>query len=157
VRKPGAFARYRWREELFPSLVFRRAYDALRSRLGERADTEYVRILHLAASRGEMVVEQTLCSMLDRDERFNAERVQKTIEPGRPELPAVTIVQPDLRLYDALLSAEVPYPSAETAPVTSHCEPRVHLWRALDNFYIAVYLISLVAKYDFRCRYAPDP
>jgi hypothetical protein len=107
VRKPGAFARYRWREELFPSLVFRRAYDALRSRLGERADTEYLRILHLAASRGEMVVEQTLCAMLDRDERFDAERVQNTIEPGRPELPAVTIAQPDLRLYDALLSAEV--------------------------------------------------
>jgi hypothetical protein len=107
VRKPGAFARYRWREELFPSLVFRRAYDALRSRLGERADTEYVRILHLAASRGEMVVEQTLCTMLDRDERFNAERVQKTIEPERPELPAVTIAQPDLRLYDALLSTAV--------------------------------------------------
>jgi hypothetical protein len=107
VRKPGAFARYRWREELFPSLVFRRAYDALRSRLGERADTEYVRILHLAASRGEMVVERTLCAMLDRNERFDAERVQKTIEPQRPELPAVTIARPDLRLYDALLSAEV--------------------------------------------------
>jgi len=105
VRKPGAFARYRWREELFPSLVFRRAYDALRSRLGERADTEYVRILHLAASRGEMVVQQTLCAMLARDQRFDAEQVQKAIEPGRPQLPAVTITRPDLRLYDALLSA----------------------------------------------------
>lgn len=107
VRKPGAFARYRWREELFPSLVFRRAYDALRSRLGERADAEYVRILHLAASRGEMVVEQTLCAVLDRDQRFDAEQVQKTIEPQRPQLPAVTITPPDLRLYDALLGAEV--------------------------------------------------
>ena len=29
VRKPGAFARYRYREELFPTLTFRRAYDAL--------------------------------------------------------------------------------------------------------------------------------
>jgi DNA replication protein DnaC len=29
VRKPGAFARYRFREELFPSVVFRRTYDAL--------------------------------------------------------------------------------------------------------------------------------
>ena len=105
VRKPGAFARYRWREDLFPSLVFRRAYDALRSRLGERADTEYVRILHLAASRGEMVVQQTLCAMLDCDQRFDAEQVQKAIEPGRPQLPAVTITRPDLRLYDALLSA----------------------------------------------------
>jgi hypothetical protein len=45
VKKPGAFARYRWREELFPSLVFRRAYDALRSFHGERSDAQYVRIL----------------------------------------------------------------------------------------------------------------
>jgi len=83
VRKPGAFARYRWREELFPSLVIRRAYDVLRSRLGEHADTEYVRILHLAASRGEMVVEQTLCVMLDRDERFNAElKMATTASPA---------------------------------------------------------------------------
>ena len=29
VRKPGAFARYRYRDDLFPSLVFRRAYDAI--------------------------------------------------------------------------------------------------------------------------------
>jgi hypothetical protein len=32
VKKPGAFARDRYREELFPSMVFRRAYDALRLR-----------------------------------------------------------------------------------------------------------------------------
>jgi hypothetical protein len=38
LKKPGAFARYHWREELFPSLVFRRTYDALRSSQGERAD-----------------------------------------------------------------------------------------------------------------------
>jgi|GEM_PF-2092484 len=50
VRKPGAFARCRYREELFPSLVFRRAYDALRDARAERADVDYLRILHLAAS-----------------------------------------------------------------------------------------------------------
>jgi len=27
VRKPGAIARYRYREDMFPTLVFRRAYD----------------------------------------------------------------------------------------------------------------------------------
>ena len=32
VRKPGAFAQYRYRDDLFPSLVFRQAYDLL----GER-------------------------------------------------------------------------------------------------------------------------
>lgn len=107
VRKPGAFARYRWREELFPSLVFRRAYDTLRSRLGERADAEYVRILHLAASRSAVGVEQALCAFLEGGERFDAERVQKIVEPQRPELPLVTVARPDLRSYDALLGAEV--------------------------------------------------
>ena len=51
VKKPGAFTRYRWREELFPSLVFRRAYDALRSFHGDRADAEYVRILYTRGSQ----------------------------------------------------------------------------------------------------------
>lgn len=107
VRKPGAFARYRWREELFPTLVFRRAHDALRSRLGERADAEYVRILHLAANHGAATVEQMLGPLLDSGQPFDAEQVQSMIEPEHPELPAVTIPQPDLRLYDALLSTEV--------------------------------------------------
>jgi hypothetical protein len=107
VRKPGAFARYRWREELFPSVVFRRAYDALRSRLGERAGAEYVRILYLAASHGAATVEQLLGPLLDRAEQFDAEQVRSMIAPQRPALPAVTIMQPDLRLYDELLSTEV--------------------------------------------------
>jgi hypothetical protein len=34
-------------------------------------------------------------------------QLQSLIEPARPELPAVTITRPDLRLYDALLSEEV--------------------------------------------------
>ena len=48
MRKPGAFARYHFREQLFPTMHFRLAYDALRQWRGERADVEYVRILHLA-------------------------------------------------------------------------------------------------------------
>ena len=50
VRKPGAFARYRFRKQLFPTLQFRLSYDSLREWRGERADVEYVRILHLAAT-----------------------------------------------------------------------------------------------------------
>jgi hypothetical protein len=60
VRKPGAFAHYRYRDDLFPSLIFRRAYDALRSQLPERADSHYVRLLHLAASTAESEVETAL-------------------------------------------------------------------------------------------------
>ena len=61
VRKPGAFARYRFREQLFPTMHFRLAYDlaydALREWRGERADVEYVRILRLAATTMEATVD----------------------------------------------------------------------------------------------------
>jgi hypothetical protein len=104
VKKPGAFARYRWREELFPSLVFRRTYDALRGFHSERADPEYVRILYLAAVSGEQLVEQALGELLEGGARFDADRVRHTVRPERPSVPAVTIGAPDLKVYDALLA-----------------------------------------------------
>ncbi len=60
VRKPGAFAAYRYRDELFPTTTFRQAYDRLVSGGVERADREYVRILHLAATTSEAEVETAL-------------------------------------------------------------------------------------------------
>jgi len=45
VRKPGAFAAYRYHDDLFPTTTFRRAYDRLVSERSTRADHEYVRIL----------------------------------------------------------------------------------------------------------------
>jgi hypothetical protein len=104
VKKPGAFARYRWREELFPSLIFRRTYDALRSFHGERADTQYVRILHLAAVSGQEVVEHTLSELLEGAERLDADRVRQAVRPERPRVPTVAIGTPDLKVYDALLA-----------------------------------------------------
>ena len=67
VRKPGAFARYRFREQLFPTMHFRPAYDALREWRGERADVEYVRILRLAATTMEMeaTVDSALSLLLE--------------------------------------------------------------------------------------------
>ena len=65
VRKPGAFARYRFREQLFPTLHFRLAYDALKEWRGERADVEYMRILHLAAQTMEANVDSALSLLLE--------------------------------------------------------------------------------------------
>lgn len=105
VRKPGAFAAYRYREDLFPSLVFRRAYDALRARRGDRADVEYVRVLHLAASTSEHAVEQALTALLERDAPFDYAAVKALAQPAEPAVPEIHIGAPDLRRYDALLSA----------------------------------------------------
>jgi hypothetical protein len=104
VKKPGAFARYRWREELFPSLVFRRTYDARRDFHSERADPEYVRILYLAAVSGEQLIEQTLRELLDSGERFDADRIRHTVRPERPSVATVTIGAPNPKVYDALLA-----------------------------------------------------
>ncbi len=105
VRKPGAFAAYRYREDLFPSLVFRQAYDALRERRGDRADVEYVRVLHLAASTGERAVEQALSALLERGEAFDYASVKALAHPAEPAVPELHIGVPDLGRYDALLLA----------------------------------------------------
>ena len=105
VRKPGAFAAYRYREDLFPSLVFRQAYDALRARRGDRADVEYVRVLHLAASTGERAVEQALSALLEIGDAFDYAAVKALAQPAEPSVPQLHIGVPDLRHYDALLLA----------------------------------------------------
>ena len=104
VRKPGAFARYRFREELFPSLTFRAAYDALGRTYGERADVEYVRLLHLAATTSERQVEATLRARLDAGATCDYASVQAEVRPPVPTVPVVHIPRPDLSQYDALLT-----------------------------------------------------
>jgi hypothetical protein len=105
VKKPGAFAAYRYREDLFPSLVFRRAYDSLRARRGDRADVDYVRILHLAASTTERAVEDALTTLLEADAAFDYASVKAIAHPVQPAIPEVRIGTPDLASYDALLAA----------------------------------------------------
>lgn len=105
VRKPGAFAKYRYREELFPSLVFRRTYDALRVWRGERADVEYVRILHLAASTMEVDVERALVALLDAGQPFDYVAVKQIAAPEQTTVPTLTVPSaPDLGVYDSLLA-----------------------------------------------------
>jgi hypothetical protein len=102
VRKPGAFARYRYREDLYPSVTFRRAYDALVRLHGERADVEYLRILHLAATVGEGRVVEVLAAVLDQVGSFDYVTVQAQVAPPVLTVPVIHIPVPDLSVYDAL-------------------------------------------------------
>lgn len=106
VRKPGAFARYRYREELFPSPVFRRAYDRLREGRSEyRADLEYVRILHLAASTMESDVAAALELLLSEGHVPVYEAVRSLLSDSRPTVPQIEVPAVDLTVYDGLLGA----------------------------------------------------
>jgi len=60
VRKPGAFTRYRWRQDLFPGILFRVAYDELRRDCPATADRQYLKILEVAAQEGEQRVREAL-------------------------------------------------------------------------------------------------
>lgn len=107
VRKPGAFARYRFREELFPTMSFRLAYDALRKSRGERADVEYVRVLHLAATTMESEVDTALQLLLEAGKSFDYADVKSLVDTTpRPVITNVVPLVPDLCQYNKLLTGE---------------------------------------------------
>jgi hypothetical protein len=108
VRKPGAFADYRYRADLFPSSRFRMAYDWLAQRQPERAAKEYLRILHLAARETEAGVEAALAGLLDAGGPLDAGAVEGRLRQQDPVRPATEVTVPpvDLSLYDALLDGK---------------------------------------------------
>jgi hypothetical protein len=112
VRKPGAFARYVYREDLYPSVIYRRAYDTLQAQAQaqqrtEGANREYVRILYLAAQQGESLVAEALAQLLDAPQRaLLSEQAVRTLLGAQTPLGVaaqVSVPMVDLRLYDALL------------------------------------------------------
>jgi hypothetical protein len=107
VRKPGAFENYRYREDLFPSIHFRMFYDGLKKQhTVQKAAKEYLKILELAATEGESLVEQALESLLELGWLISFLAVQIVVENWKAA-PAPTaqlrIETVDLRSYDELL------------------------------------------------------
>lgn len=109
VRKPGAFAEYRHREELFPTTFFRIAFDSLSRDDEARGTREYLKILHLAARSDESAVNAVLRFLVDQDGSFDAEVVRSLVEAGEaPDGPPMVEVQvPDLAAYDQLRMDDV--------------------------------------------------
>ena len=108
VRKPGAFARYVYREEMFPSLIFRRAYDQLHARnAGVAGDVEYLRILHLAASTMECAVAAALTQLEAAGTAITADAVKALVAsaPADVDVPRLIAEPVDLGAYDALIEA----------------------------------------------------
>jgi transposase InsO family protein len=105
VRKPGAFARYVYREELFPSVVFRRAYDAIQTpHHGIKGDIEYLRILHLAASTLEADVEAALSLLFTEGKSISADAVKALVAAKTTiEVPHLAPQTVDLTPYDGLI------------------------------------------------------
>jgi transposase len=105
LRKPGAFQNYQFREELFPRLVFRQAYDALLVHNDERADKEYLLILNQAALGSEDAVCTALAKLLENNSLPTSEAVRQLCELPK-SVPYVEVDEPKLDGYDNLLSLD---------------------------------------------------
>jgi len=108
VRKPGAFERYLYRDDLFPTSRFRIAYDALKRQAPTRAHKEYLKILQLAARETQAGVDDALRWLIDQDEAIDAKTVEAMVRRAC-EIPPVTDVAVDavnLNSYDCLLSCQ---------------------------------------------------
>ncbi len=104
VRKPGAFAHYRYREDLFPTLAFRQAYDALCKHQPQHADRHYVRVLHLAATTSESEVETAIGLLLEHSQVPTFDAVRDLVRV--PQIPALGQMNVNLQAYDQLLSSQ---------------------------------------------------
>ena len=113
LRKPGGFRNYRHREELFPSAVFRQAWEALNRRLSPRkADIAYLRILKLAARGMETDVAATLEALLSSKSAWDDQTVAEQVQPQLPMPPDLAQHTVNLTEYDQLLNQELCYDPA---------------------------------------------
>jgi hypothetical protein len=114
VRKPGALASYRYREELFPTSRFRMVWDALRELTPLHANKRYLEILQLAAQDGETRVDEALRCLLEQGElgegKLNKDAVRAwlelTEEPHRPLVTQIAVAEVSLEIFDELLGGE---------------------------------------------------
>ena len=116
VRKPGAFARYMYREELFPRPVFRQAYDRLCAAEERTATARYLRVLELAAERGEDAVAASLGALLRAGALPLADVIDGQLRDPVPARPAdLAAFTPELGAYDALLTEAIAAAAIEVA------------------------------------------
>jgi hypothetical protein len=110
LRKPGAFANYRYRDDLFPTTRFRMAYDYLAAKISSptRASKEYLQILNLAAKESESGVDDALRVLFEKESEISFHSVLLLVESVSVSVPSATEVivsEVDLENYDQLLSA----------------------------------------------------
>lgn len=106
IRKPGAFANYRYRSDLFPTSRFRMAYDSLcEQHTLNKAGKEYLKILEFAARENESSVDAALRLLIDHDTKISVEAVESYLQSDQHITAAtqIEIASVALQGYDLLL------------------------------------------------------
>jgi hypothetical protein len=112
LKKPGAFARYEYRESLFPDICFRQAHAALADHDEPRADKRYLQLLKLAAQGSETAVSEAIGACLRDNVVPLPERIEKRLarkaQRARSILEIIKPLQPSLREYAVFAKAVCP-------------------------------------------------
>lgn len=104
LRKPGAFANYYYRDHLFPTTIFRVAYDALIKNYPVNGIKQYLQILQLAAIGSESEVETALELLISNKIVPSFDEVQGLLKTSKPSISDVKVISPSLDEYDLLLT-----------------------------------------------------
>jgi len=108
VRKPGAFENYRYKDDMFPTSLFRIAYDLLRNQHGiKQGNKQYLKILELAAKENQTSVNEALRFLINHADTIDFDTVGQIVK-SEQQPPAVTdicIGNIDLNSYDYLLES----------------------------------------------------
>lgn len=104
TRKPGAFAGYIYREELFPRPSFRQAYDQLVLADERQADRHYPALLALAAERGEDEVAAAVGVVLRAAGVPWPHDIAAALGQRAAVVPILAAFTPELQSYDALIT-----------------------------------------------------
>ena len=105
LRKPGAFVNYQHREQLYPSVEYRAAYDRLVADHGERPGIiEYLHLLNLAVEHTVDAVQAAMAPWMSGDRKGRAADVRSTLTPALVVVPQLATLTPELMSYDELLN-----------------------------------------------------
>jgi hypothetical protein len=108
LRKPGAFANYQHREQLYPSADYRAAHDRLVADHGPRQGVvEYLQVLRVAGEHGVEPVAARLASWLSQSGKWTALALALELAPKRAEVIHTPELVPEFGSYDELLGSGV--------------------------------------------------
>lgn len=103
-RKPGAFARWVFRDDVFPRSIYRQTWEALSNVVPEREACKImVGLLALAADGHEAELAMELERLRERNELPNLLALTEQLAPRTSVVPDVQVVLPDLTTYDTLI------------------------------------------------------
>ncbi|MHB8480523.1 MAG: Mu transposase domain-containing protein, partial [Vulcanimicrobiaceae bacterium] len=105
-RKPGAFARWVFRDDVFPRSIYRQTWENLSAQLPERQACKLiVDLLALAAEGHEAALAIELEHVHARKELPDLDALTQWLAPRPSTVPCVVVTLPALASYDALLEA----------------------------------------------------